>query len=129
MNTDDKAPTLPSLRIDCERLDPEEVDDLQQFLISSNPSIKIEKPFCVKTRDSAEYHAFLTGHHDLVVYLIAGGVVALEITRDAIKDLLQGLIKQWIEKRRKSEEYELVTLYGPSDEPVKTVKIFKKRNP
>jgi hypothetical protein len=131
MNTDDKETASLSLRIDCEHLGSEEVDDLRQFLISSNSSLKIEKSFRVKTRDSAaEYHALLTGHHDLVIFFLgAVGTEALHLTKDITKDFLQDLIKQWIEKRRKSQEYELVTLYGPSDEPVKTVKIFKKRNP
>lgn len=48
----------PLLGIDCEHLEPQEVDDLRAFLLASNPDLKIEKPFRARAYDSAEYHAF-----------------------------------------------------------------------
>jgi len=123
-----KKDTTPALTIDCEHLTPSELDDLQQFLISSDPPLRVTRHFRARTYDSAEYHNFLTGHHELLVHLLqAGGIAALGFTGSIVKDLIQDRIKQWIEDRRKSDEFELKTIYGPSDEPVKTVKIFKKK--
>jgi hypothetical protein len=123
-----KETTTPALTIDCEHLDPSDVDDLLQFLPSSDPRLRIKKSFRSRTCDSVEYHNFLTGYHQLLTYVLTtGGVAALGLTGSIVKDLIEDRIKQWIEDRSKSHEFELKTIYGPSDEPVKTVKIFKKK--
>jgi hypothetical protein len=119
------ADAVPSLTVSCECLIPEEVNDLQEFLASSDPGLKITRNFRVRTYDSAEHHALLTGYHDL--YILFTGLGIGTAVGTIAKEVIVARINDWFEKRDKAEEFELKTIYNSLGEPESTVKIFKKK--